>query len=54
MGIGTGLMQKAGKIYGGRTGTDHCNSAALKAAHLRMMGTVGEVAGSKSPKIGGM
>jgi hypothetical protein len=42
MGIGTGLMQKAGQIYGRGSGANDGNSAAFEAAQLFVIGTVGE------------
>ena len=38
----TGFMQKASQIYGRGSGTNDCNSAAFEAAHIFVIGTVGE------------
>jgi hypothetical protein len=42
MGVGTRLMQKAGQIYGRGSGANDGNSAAFEAAHVFVIGTVGD------------
>ena len=42
MRVSTRFMQKASQIYGRGSGTNDGNSAAFEAAHIFVIGTVGE------------